>query len=63
MKRNWPRIRDLPERDRGPFGKWLSGQSRPVIGGIREDEQDGFFQHDYERWREMVYKGVSTHWD
>ena len=50
-KETWPRIRDLPERERGPFTKWLAGQTRPWIDGAGEDSQDGYFPWDYSRWK------------
>lgn len=47
----WPRIRDLPEREREPFNRWLSGQTRPLMMGVPEHEQDGYFPWDYDRWK------------
>lgn len=47
----WPRIRDLPESEREPFTEWLNGQTRPLIDGLPDDEQDGYYRWDYERWR------------
>ena len=49
---NWPRIRDLPEEEREPFRAWLGGQTVPVIEGVPDEEQDGFYWGDYEIWKE-----------
>lgn len=46
-----PRIRDLPENERGPFSKWLNGQTVPRIVGERMENQDGYYSRDYERWK------------
>ena len=48
---HWPRIRDLPEAERVPFRKWLTGQTVPMIDGLPYEEQDGYYRWDYERWR------------
>lgn len=48
---NWPRIRDLPEEERVQFIHWLLSQTRPWLDGVPEDEQDGYYQCDYERWK------------
>ncbi len=47
----WPRRRELPEPERAPFGKWLIGQAVPSIEGAPEDEQDGYYEGDYRRWK------------
>lgn len=45
---NWLRVRDLPESEQGIFWHWLFTQTRPLIPGIPDDEQDAYYQHDYE---------------
>lgn len=50
-KTQWPRLRDLPENEREVFGRWLTGQTCPVIQGEPDSEQDGYYQHDYETWK------------
>ena len=47
----WPRIRDLPAHERDAFAAYLANQTRPVIDGVPDDQQDGYYAHDYERWR------------
>jgi hypothetical protein len=47
----WPRVSELPEDEREPFTNWLVGQTRPMIEGIPMDEQDGYYEHDYRRWK------------
>lgn len=49
--KQWPRIRDLPERDRAPFDKWLEGQTRPYLTLQDNSDQDGYFPEDYDRWK------------
>lgn len=43
-KRDWPRIRNLPESERRPFGKWLEHQTRPWLddGFVGESTVDTF---------------------
>ena len=48
----WPRIRDLPEHEREPFLVWLEGQTRPLIGDLPMEEQDGYYRWDYDRWKQ-----------
>ncbi len=48
----WPRIKDLPKEEREPFQKWLNGQTRPWLDGVPSKKQDGYYQWDYERWKE-----------
>lgn len=45
------RIRDLPEEERAPFAAWLYGQTCPMIAGVPPEGQDGYYRHDYERWK------------
>lgn len=54
MNEDWPRVKDLPKGEQEAFVKWLEGQSRPLIEGIPEDEQDGYFPWDYTRWKRQV---------
>ena len=54
---NWPRIKDLPEDEREPFSQWLGGQTRPFIEGLSWDEQDGYYESDYERWKVVLAGG------
>jgi hypothetical protein len=46
----WPRIRDLPESDRGPFLVYLFGRTAPHIDGVPEVEQDAYYPWDYDSW-------------
>lgn len=46
--RKWPLITDLPEREREPFTKWLTGQTCPM----NEDGTVGYFPWDYSRWKD-----------
>lgn len=50
----WPLMRDLPENEQGPFAKWLTGQTRPLImdgDKIAEGNQDAYYPWDYDRWK------------
>lgn len=47
------RIRNLPESEQGVFAHWLFAQTRPLIDGIPDSEQDAYYQHDYELWKEQ----------
>jgi hypothetical protein len=47
----WPRIRDLPKEEQEPFGKWLRGQTKPLIEGIPFEEQDSYYPWDYDNWK------------
>lgn len=49
---NWPRIKDLPKEEQEPFKKWLRGQTCPLIEGVSINKQDGYYQSDYERWKQ-----------
>lgn len=58
VKRNtnaepWPRIKDLglTSDQQADFNAWLDGQTRPWIPGVLEEEQDGYFEDDYNRWK------------
>jgi len=59
---NFPRIRDLPEEERGPFTEELAGQTRPWVEGVPKEDQDFYYSWDYEKWK----AGISHHpliWD
>jgi len=47
----YPRMRDLPIEEQGPFARWMKDQTRPVVEGIHMNEQDFFYPWDYERWK------------
>lgn len=47
------RIRDLPAEEQQPFTEWLAYQTRPEIDGLPEAEQDGYYEHDYNRWHQQ----------
>lgn len=48
---NWPRIRDLPEKEQAPFRKALGGQTVPLVTAFPAGDQDFYFPWDYERWK------------
>jgi hypothetical protein len=48
----WPRIRDLPEKEREPFRKALAGQTVPLVENVSIEEQDFYFPWDYDRWKQ-----------
>lgn len=47
------RLRNLPPEEQGPFWAWLTinGQTRPVMAGIPDQDQDFCYAHDYEDWK------------
>lgn len=53
MSNTYPRIRDLPEKERKPFAKWLQGQTRPLIEGepFTAEHQDAYYPWDYAAWK------------
>lgn len=53
MQVNWPRVRDLPEHEQPAFTRWLQDQTHPLLEGVPDDEQDAYYQHDYERWKQQ----------
>lgn len=59
---HWPRIKNLPDTEKEPFRKWLTGQTCPLLTGVAMEEQDGFYPWDYERWQRHL-KGEKTLWD
>lgn len=52
LKPVWPRIRDLPKEEQAPFKKWLEYQTVPEIQGALASEQDAYYQHDYDQWKQ-----------
>jgi len=50
------RIRDLLESEQEPFSKFLEYQTCPLVDGIDMKDQDFYYKHDYERWKEQVLK-------
>ena len=52
MSKPFPRIRDLPKNEQPYFEHWLWGQTRPLIEGLPDEEQDAYYPWDYERWKE-----------
>lgn len=59
---HWPRIKDLPEAEREPFRKFLSGQTCPLITSLSYDEQDAYYPWDYKQWKRTL-KGEIVLWD
>lgn len=59
---HWPRIKDLPEKEREPFRKWLTGQTVPLITSLAYDEQDAYYPWDYKQWKRTL-KGEAVLWD
>lgn len=49
----WPKIKDLPKNEQEPFREYLRGQTCPHIDGVPLDEQDVYYKHDYERWKNL----------
>lgn len=50
------RIRDLPEHEQKPFLEFLHGQTRPLVEGIPDDEQDFYYECDYLNWKQPPRK-------
>lgn len=50
-KPEWPRIRELPDAEREPFSKFLTGQTLPLMEGVPMSEQDAYYPWDYENWK------------
>lgn len=59
---HWPRIKDLPKKERVPFRKWLRGQTVPLITSLPYDEQDAYYPWDYDQWKRTL-KGEAVIWD
>lgn len=53
---DWPRIKDLPAKERTPFRKFLGGQTVPLIPGVPEKEQDGYYPWDYLNWKRQPHQ-------
>lgn len=49
----WARIRELPVDEQAPFARWIRDQTRPLIDDVPDDEQDAYYRHDYELWKEQ----------
>jgi hypothetical protein len=47
---SWPRVRDLPVEEQGPFSAWLGCAKRPRFDDVADSEQDGYFPWDWEEW-------------
>lgn len=56
------RIRNLPPEEQSLFWNWLvaNGQTRPKIVGLPDEDQDFFFAHDYEDWKNGSRKDCIT---
>lgn len=46
-----PRIRDLPKKYQAPFWEHVRDKVRPLIKGIKIKDQDGYYQEQWEEWR------------
>ena len=53
-KYEFPRIRDLPECEQVPFCKWLEYQTVPCVDDLPMDEQDFYYGHDYNKWKQLL---------
>lgn len=51
----WPRIRDLPERERELFTRFLEGQTRPWVTDVPEADQDFYYPWDYQNWKKPTF--------
>ena len=58
----WPRLRDLPEPQRSLFADWLAGQTRPEVKGVPDADQEFYYSHDYDRWKNLQRVGWEA-WD
>lgn len=47
----WPRVRDLPQAEQAAFNQFLEGQTRPIIEGLPNEEQDGYYPWDYDNFK------------
>jgi len=52
-KTNILRIKDLSKEEQKEFKKWLgeNGCTRPLIFGVMNRQQDGYYASDYEVWK------------
>ncbi len=58
----WPRVRELPEAEREAFTRELRGQTRPLVAGVKDADQDFFYPWDYLDWKDRQI-GIPTTWD
>ena len=56
VRNDWPRIKDLPIEEQEPFREWLQGQTCPVIEDVPFEESDGYYDHNYKRWKAGIRK-------
>lgn len=49
----------VPEEYKEEFGKWMYGQTMPVVEGYRS----AIYAWDWERWFNMKTKGKPTYFD
>lgn len=47
----WPRIKDLPQQEQETFKQFLIGQTCPLIEGLPDKEQDGYYPWDYDNFK------------
>lgn len=47
----YPRLRDLPEEERIPFEKWNYSSTRPLVMGVKLEDQDFYYPWDYAKWK------------
>ena len=52
----WPRVSNLPPQEQEPFSFWLAklGATRPVLEGVDDDEQDGYYDAFYQQWKDEL---------
>ena len=50
---------DIPEKYKEEFGKWMYGQTVPMVPGIKF----AVYSWDYERWYNLKTKGIPTYFD
>lgn len=56
----YPRTRDLNEDIRELFEQFLTGQTRPLIEGVSDEEQDAYYPWDLENF---MQKKENQFWD
>lgn len=61
QKWEWPRLRDLPEKESEEFKMWLMGNGLtvPLLDMVLAEDQDAYYPHDYGDWkngREACFK-------
>ena len=49
----WQRVRNLPPEERELFALWLHVHAlpRPIIEGVSDSDQDGYYTGDYRDWK------------